>query len=142
MARGTVYVDARFKDETGNVLVAGRVLLGHNDIINTQDLGLSVIKAITFTPWDTLPGAIIPGSQGSLAGKDYTRSNPRFVTVISGSIGSLNSIGVATSPGTQQGNYVRFRALRIRESGTVTNSRAVIGTHPGSVRASYFAIGR
>ena len=142
MARGTIYVDASITDPKGNVMVAGRMMLGHNDVINPRDIGLSTIKAITFSAWDAQPELIIPGSAGSLTGKDYNRSNPRMVTIVSGSIGSLNSLGTGASPGTQGGNYVRFRALRIRESGTVTTLRSRIGTHPGSVRVSYWAVGR
>ena len=144
MARGTIYIDASLKDDAGNVLVAGRMLLGMNDVINPRDLGLSTIKAITFSAWDTLPTTITPGSAGSMVGQDYNRSAPRYVTVVSGSIGSLNSLGTGVSPGTQGGNYVRFRAMRIRAGATGTGPRVVtqIGTHPGSTRVSYFAVGR
>jgi len=152
MSTGTVYIDARLKDERGNVITMGRVLLGHNAIINPQDVGLSTVKAITFTAWDTLAASIIPGSAGSLAGKDYNRSNPRHITVMAGSIGSQNNLGRNTTAATGSGNYVRVRAFRIRETGTKTlvgtpTSRLYItysrlGTHPGSVRASYWAVGR
>lgn len=144
MARGTVAIDARFKDESGNVLVAGRVKLGHNDIINPRDLDLSTIRAITFTPWGAGPTAIIPGSVGSMVGQDYDRSNPRFFSVMNGSIGSLDSVGTGASPGTAGGNYVRVRAFRTRigDLGTGPRGVVVIGTHPGSMRASFFAVGR
>lgn len=143
MARGTVYVDARLKDERGNVVVFGRVLLGLNDIINPRDLGLSTIKSMVFTPWDTLVTSIIPGSAGSLTGKDYGRSNPRQFSVMVGSIGSLNSLSTGVSPGTQGGNYVRVNAYRVIGRGTVVQARgAYIGTHTGSMRASYTAVGR
>ena len=125
-------------------MVAGRMKLGHNDIINPRDLGLSTIKAITFSAWDAQPELIVPGSAGSMVGKNYDRSNPRMVTVVSGSIGSLDSLGTGVSPGTQGGNYVRFRAMRLRSGAIGTGPRAFvgIGTHPGSVRVSYWAVGR
>ena len=144
MARGTVYIDASLKDDRGNVIVMGRMKLGLNDVVNPRDLGLSTIKAITFSAWDTLPTGIVSGSSGSMVGKDYNRSNPRMVTVVSGSIGSYDSLGSGASPGTQGGNYVRFRAMRIISGAIGTGPRAFtsIGTHAGSVRVSYFAVGR
>lgn len=144
MARGTVNIDATFKDTTGNVMVGGRMLLGHNQIINPRDLGLSTIKSIVFSAWDSLPTSIIPGSVGSMTGQNYDRSNPRFITIVSGSIGSYGQLGTASAPGTQGGNYVRFRAMRIRSGALGSGPRPAtnIGTHPGSTRVSYFAIGR
>jgi len=144
MSTGTVYIDARLKDERGNVVTMGRVLLGHNAIINPQDVGLSTVKAITFTAWDTLAASIIPGSAGSMVGKNYDRSNPRHITVMAGSIGSQNNLGRNTTAATGSGNYVRVRALRLRSGAQGSAGRAALsmGTHPGSVRASYWAVGR
>ena len=144
MARGTVYIDASITDPKGNVMVAGRMKLGMNDVINPRDVGMSTIKAIVFSAWDTLPTTITPGSAGSMVGQNYDRSAPRYVTVVSGSIGSLDTLSTAVSPGTQGGNYVRFRAMRIRSGAIGTGPRAFthIGTHPGSTRVSFWAVGR
>ena len=148
MARGTVYVDARFKDQdTGNALVFGRVLLGASDIINPRDLGLSSIKSIVFTAWDAVPTSIVPGSSGSMVGKNYDRSNPRLFSIITGSIGSAfpaTSLSTGASPGTAGGNYVRVTSLRLRSGalGSAGRGAVTLGTHPGSLRASFWAVGR
>ena len=128
MARGTVYIDASIKDDKGNVVVYGRAKLGMTDVINPRDLGLSTIKAIGFTTWDAQYPVAITGT--------------RYISVAAGSIGSYDTLSTAVSPGTQGGNYVRVEVMRLRETGSGAHQRTSMGTHPGSTRMSYWAVGR
>lgn len=145
MATGTVSVDAKLKDERGNLVTMGRVKLGGNATINPQDLEMRVVKAITFNPW---PGrdTMVAGSIGSLASKDYFRQ----FYVMQGSIGSLEILDAATGAASPVGNYVRVRSYRVKTLGSITaradgpqgTARLYIGTQAGSIRASFWAIGR
>lgn len=148
MALGTVYVDGRFRNAQGQVLVMGRVLLGYNDVIRPKDLELTVIKSIIFQPWAQAPVSIIPGSVGSMVGKSYIRSNPRQVFFMQGSIGSLNTQDTsAAGVGSLGGNYVRVKSGRITTVGTTGQLNKTggvmmtIGTVGGSLRGNYLAVG-
>ena len=121
---GTVYVDARFKGEAGEVMSVGRVLLGQNDTINPEDVGLNLIRGINFTPWQPVvtPNTYVGGR--------------RTVRFMGGSIGSLES---------ETGNYVRVTTHVLRGTGFVAagySGTLYIGTFAGSTRASYMAWGR
>ncbi len=145
MATGSVYIDAKLKDERGNVVTMGRVLLGQNATINPQDLEMRVVKAISFNPW---PGrdTFAAGSIGSQATKLYFRE---FRTM-TGSLGSLEVLDAATGATTPVGNYVRVRSYRVQTLGSMTarvtgpqgTARLYIGTQAGSMRANYWAVGR
>ena len=121
---GTVYVDARIKGEDNTVLTVGRVLIGQNDIINPEDVGLNLIRGINFTPWQApvTPNVYVGGR--------------RSVRFMGGSIGSLES---------ETGNYVRVTTNVLRGTGFVAagySGTLYIGTFAGSTRASYMAWGR
>ena len=145
MASGSVYIDARLKDEDGNTVVFGRALLGNKATINPRDLGLRYIRNVVITPWHTPGRPMGQGSIGSLASIDYSRG---FASV-SGSLGSLGVLDTSTGSAAPIGNYVHIRAYRMRTLGSLTMRAAAaqgtrglyIGTQAGSLRHSFIAIG-
>lgn len=140
---GSVYIDARMRDERGNVVVMGRALLGGNATIDASSFDLRTLKSITLMPWHH-GQAVVAGSIGSLVGKHYRRT----MVSVAGSVGSYGQLG----------NYVRVHTIRMRTIGSflqvgtwaatvrnggtaVARSGAYIGTQAGSVRMTYFAAG-
>ena len=123
MANGTVYVDSRIRGEDNTVLTVGRLLVGQNDTINPEDVGLNLIRGINFTPWQA------PVASNYVAAR-------RRLRFMSGSIGSLES---------ETGNYVRVTTAVILGTGVVPAGypgTLYVGTFSGSTRASYMAWGR
>lgn len=128
MANGTLYVDARFRDDSGNVVVIGRGRMGGADNINPRDIQLRRIKSFIPNPW------VNP----------YTYVNGRrSVVYMSGSIGSLTSVDKSTGA-AGSGNYVRLRTIAVKGSGASAQGypgSVSIGTYAGSVRFSFIAVG-
>jgi hypothetical protein len=140
MSDGTVYVDMTMRNDQGQAMVMGRVLLGHDANIHPRDLGLKLIKSIVFTPW---------GDQEAKAALNSMGSARRF-RVMTGSIGSMDTLDTSASSNkdTGSGNYVRVRTFQVAPAGSIGvlanhggGVRVYIGTQAGSIRASYIASG-
>jgi len=133
---GSVYVDWWHRNDMGQIMVAGRVLVGANATIDGRDFRMRTIKSLQLDPWipETAQSrSFVPGSIASLGGKSYKR---RFVTM-SGSIGSVDTLT----------SYVRIRTYVLQNVGTPgnrfsgSNQGFYIGTQAGSIRATYTAFG-
>lgn len=122
MANGTVYLDASIRTPEGNIFSMGRTLLGQNDTINPEDVGMNLIRSIILQPWQSPPLTFVAGRRRQI--------------IVSGSIGSLES---------ETGNYVRVTAAVIKGTGFVAvgyPGTMYIGTNTGSWRGNYIAAGR
>ncbi len=116
MANGSVYKDLIQRFPDGQIMVAGRLLVGNSDIIRATDLGMSQIKTLMLQS-----GGRTPVGSVSLV---------RMVHV-EGSLGSVSSRGSS--------NYARVRAWSIDNYPTAVGT--AIGTLHGSARIQYLAIG-
>lgn len=135
---GSVNILDRFKGERGNTMVVGTVKVGAQAQLDAGDFELSTIESIVFTPsgGDPLRHAVVQGSIGSNAGKEYNR----------GWVSMTGSIGSQTG---QVDNYVKTITMGIFTRGSLTvkgagdiGSRSLyIGTQAGSFTANFLALG-
>ena len=141
---GTIIVDYSTRDQRGAVLSIGRIKVGQNATIDAADFQMRTLKSVVLTPWpsEISQSAFVPGSIGSQSTKNYRRS----FFYMAGSIGSLNTLN----------NYIRVKAFMMITRGSFTQRGTLsgvlgtwknpaslyIGTQPGSMRASYVAVGR
>ena len=116
---GSVYIDAFERFPSGNKLVTGRLLIGKNEVVRADELGLDTIKSFFISPWGPGSGVSVQAAvivaYGSIGSRAYGQD-----------IGSLNNVRITTrridsydSPGT----------LRMGTTGQ------------GSLRHSYLAFG-
>ena len=144
MATGSVYVDAKFTTLRGQAVVIGRIKVGQTATINAKDIELRTIRNFVVVPYG-VADRFVAGSIGSTTSKHYFRR----AVIMGGSLGSQDVLDTSTGA-APTGAYVQVNSYLVKTFGSITmRSTAAqgtkgiyFGTQPGSLRASYWAIGR